>query len=297
MSKKRILTHEDIHDRVKQMARQIRRDFLLENDHPPLSIFPVPRGGVPVGYLLSAHMPVEISNAVESADLVVDDLIDSGATRKRYFKKPFYALYDKLKDDEGLGWLVFPWEQTEEKSIEDAVVRILQYIGEDPTREGLLETPGRVARSFQELYAGYTTRIENLFKVFEVGFDELVILKDIEIHSTCEHHMLPFVGKAHIAYIAAGKVIGVSKLARIVDAFSRRLQVQERIGVQVVDSLMEYLQPKGAACIIEAKHFCMCARGVAKQHSVMTTSAMRGIFLEDSSKGAAARAELIALLK
>ena len=178
------------------------------------------------------------------------------------------------------------------------VERMMDFIGDDPTREGLLETPERVVRSWEHLYSGYQMNPKDVFKTFDAdGFNELVILKDCEFYSTCEHHLQPFSGRAHIAYIANGRVIGVSKLARLLEVFSRRLQIQERIGKQVVDTLMEELNCVGAACIIEAQHFCMLSRGVQKQNSVMVTSALAGVFQEDSSKGVAARAELMALTK
>ena len=139
---------------------------------------------------------------------------------------------------------------------------------EDPNREGLLDTPSRVAKSWDEIYSGYNKNPEDLLTVFEAGtYDQIVLLKDIEIFSMCEHHMLPFFGVAHVAYIPGTKVIGISKLARLVDMYARRLQIQERIGEQVTAALMQYLQPKGAACIIEASHMCMRMRGVNKQNS------------------------------
>jgi len=171
---------------------------------------------------------------------------------------------------------------------------ILVAIGEDPNREGLLDTPKRVVKSWSELYRGYSQKPEDVLTVFDSGgYDQIVLLKDIELYSMCEHHMLPFFGKAHVAYIPDGKVIGISKLARLVDIFARRLQIQERIGDQVTDSLMEYLKPKGAACIIEATHMCMRMRGVGKQNSVMSTSSMRGVFMTESQ----ARQELMSLLR
>ena len=294
----KVLSHEDVQRRISSMADTIRSESrALFSDAAGPRVFPVPRGGVPVVYLLQAALPtVRVVGHQDQADIIVDDLIDSGATRARFDGKPFYALYDKQQEPD-LGWLVFPWEGSPSNSIEDNVVRILQYIGEDPVREGLLETPARVVRSWKELFSGYQMNVADVFKTFDVKYDELVILQDVEMWSTCEHHMLPFFGRAHVAYIAAGRVIGASKLARLVEVFSRRLQVQEQIGMQVVDALMTHLQPKGAACIIEARHLCMSARGVSKQHSVMKTSAMRGIFLEDSSAGLAARAELMSLLR
>jgi GTP cyclohydrolase I len=182
---------------------------------------------------------------------------------------------------------------------EHIIYRLLQAIGENPDRPGLLETPNRVVRSWDELYIGYKQDPIDVFKTFEEdGYNELVWMKNIEFFSMCEHHMLPFFGKAHVAYIANDKqVIGASKLARLVDIFARRLTTQERIARQVTESLMQYLKPVGAACIVEAVHLCMRCRGVGKQNSVMGTSCLRGVFLEDSDAGRAARAELIGLLK
>ncbi len=184
------------------------------------------------------------------------------------------------------------------KQIGESVEDIIENIGEDINREGLVETPNRVARAYGTLFAGYGMDVKDQFTSFSSdGCDELVLLKDIEFYSTCEHHMLPFFGRAHLAYLPGDKVIGVSKLARILDTYSRRMQIQERIGEQVVTALMENLDCKAAACIIEAQHFCMMARGVQKQNSVMVTSALTGVFKEQSQAGLAARAELMALIK
>jgi len=163
----------------------------------------------------------------------------------------------------------------------EAVIQQLLYIGENPKREGLLKTPERVVKSWKELYAGYDKDPKDIMTTFKDGAcDEMVVLKDIEMYSMCEHHLLPFFGKVHIAYIPDGKVIGVSKLARLLEIFARRAQIQERIGEQVTGALMEYLQPKGAACIIEATHLCMMARGIQKQNSTMVTSSLKGVFLD-----------------
>ena len=184
------------------------------------------------------------------------------------------------------------------KQIEESMDDILESLGEDTNREGLVDTPSRVARAYGTLFAGYGMNVKEQFTSFSSdGCDELVLLKDIEFYSTCEHHMLPFFGKAHIAYLPGKKVIGVSKLARILDIYSRRMQIQERIGQQVVTALMENLDCKAAACVIEAQHFCMMARGVQKQNSVMVTSALTGVFKEQSQGGLAARAELMSLIK
>jgi len=164
-------------------------------------------------------------------------------------------------------------------AIEQAVRQILRAVGEDPAREGLRATPQRVARMYQELFGGlFEDPARHLNTDFTERYDEMVILRDIPFYSMCEHHLLPFMGKAHVAYLPRGRVIGVSKLARVVEAFARRPQVQERLTGQIADMIMEKLDAKGSAVIIEATHTCMTIRGVKKPGSVMVTSAMRGTF-------------------
>lgn len=175
----------------------------------------------------------------------------------------------------------------------DAVKMLLSYICEDPRREGLRETPARVLRSLREMTSGYQEDPELLMKVFEDGAcDELVVVKDIDVVSLCEHHLLPFTGVAHVGYLPAGRIIGLSKIARIVDIYARRLQVQERLTVQVTSALMKWLQPRGAACVIEAKHSCLSCRGAKKQNAVMVTSSLEGVFKE-----AELRAEFLSLIR
>lgn len=178
-------------------------------------------------------------------------------------------------------------------SIEQAIRQIIFHIGEDPDREGLLETPARVVRSYRELYSGYGQDPASVLKTFTDGAcDELVILRNSEFSSTCEHHMLPFIGRAHIAYIPDGKIVGISKLVRLLEIYSRRLQVQERLTVQITQALDQHLKPKGSACVIEASHQCMTCRGVQKQHSELVTSSLTGVFREESST----RSELFRLI-
>jgi GTP cyclohydrolase I len=177
--------------------------------------------------------------------------------------------------------------------IERAVREILLAVGENPDREGLIKTPNRVARAYGELLAGLQDDPKRHLKtVFTENYDEVVLLRDIEFHSLCEHHLLPFTGYAHVAYLPAGKVVGLSKLARLVDGFARRPQVQERLTGQIADALMEELNPVGAACVIEASHTCMTIRGAHKHRSTMVTSALRGIFKENPSS----RSEMLSLI-
>jgi len=159
---------------------------------------------------------------------------------------------------------------------------LIEFIGEDTTREGLIDTPKRIIKSWEQLYSGYKKNPEDLLTTFKSdGYDEIVLLKDIEFFSMCEHHMLPFIGKVHIGYIPNEKVIGVSKLARLVEIYSRRLQIQERLTKQIGDTLTKILKPAGVGVVIEAQHLCMKMRGVEKQNSVMVTSSMQGAFRTD----------------
>ncbi|MGW0468851.1 GTP cyclohydrolase I FolE [Streptomyces sp. NPDC003027] len=182
----------------------------------------------------------------------------------------------------------------DEKRAENAVRELLIAVGEDPDREGLRETPARVARAYRELFAGLWMKPEDvLTTTFDLGHDELVLVKDIELTSQCEHHLLPFHGVAHIGYIPAetGKITGLSKLARLVDVFARRPQVQERLTTQIADSLMEILEARGAIVVIEAEHMCMSLRGIRKPGAKTTTSAVRG-----QLRDASTRAEAMSLI-
>lgn len=161
----------------------------------------------------------------------------------------------------------------------------LNVIDDEFNREGLLDTPSRVVRSWDEIYSGYGQDPKDILTVFASdGYDQMVVLKDIELFSMCEHHMLPFYGKAHVGYLPSGKIVGISKLAYLVDIFARRLQIQERLTAQVTEALMKHLKPLGAICVIEATHMCMRMRGVSKQNSVMITSSIKGAFKEPGVK-------------
>ncbi len=172
---------------------------------------------------------------------------------------------------------------------------VLTQIGEDPNREGLLKTPERMAKAMQFLTHGYDLNPDEIMQkaIFHEEYSEMVIVKDIEVYSMCEHHMLPFFGKAHIAYVPDGKIVGLSKLPRIVDAYSRRLQVQERLTIEIRDCVQRTLNPKGVAVVIECSHMCMAMRGVQKQNSSTTTSAFTGLFLKND----ATRKEFINLVQ
>ena len=178
--------------------------------------------------------------------------------------------------------------------LKDLVRQLLAAIGEDPAREGLRETPRRVDQSLRFLTSGYATDIDEIINgaLFTVPYNEMVIVRDIDLYSLCEHHLLPFFGKCHVAYIPDGKVIGLSKVPRIVDAFARRLQVQERLTSQIADTIESKIKPMGVAVVIEATHLCMAMRGVEKQNSVTITSAMRGAFHRDPRT----RAEFLELI-
>ncbi len=171
-----------------------------------------------------------------------------------------------------------------QEKVKDLVKTLLTEIGEDPKREGLLSTPIRVAKAYEFLTTGYNQDIGEVLNkaIFNERYDEMVLVKNIDFYSMCEHHLLPFYGKVHVAYIPNGKIVGLSKVPRIVEVFARRLQVQERMTQQIADTIEEYLQPIGVAVVAEAFHMCMMMRGVEKQNSSATTSAMHGVFQDDA---------------
>ncbi len=186
-------------------------------------------------------------------------------------------------------------EQQKDLEFRDLVKNMLMLLGEDPEREGLLNTPARVERSLKFLTQGYKTDVEKLFAVakFVEPYDEMVLVKEIDFFSLCEHHLVPFFGTCHVAYIPNGRILGLSKIPRVVDAFARRLQVQERLTSQVAEALQEHLQPKGVAVVMEAQHLCVMMRGVEKQNTRMVTSSMLGTFRTDSRT----RMEFLSLIR
>lgn len=253
------------------------------------AVYGIPQGGTPVAVMVADSLGAEVllreperGNHV----LIVDDLVDSGRTGERWLGWSFDALYRKPHSPESLageateveGWIVFPWERGE-AGPEDAVTRLLDYIGDDPSREGLADTPARVVRALAEMTCGYRMDAgEALGTVFNETSDEMVVLSGIRLASMCEHHLLPFTGTVTIGYVPDGQVVGLSKMARIVEVYGRRLQVQERLTGQLADAMWEYVRPLGVGVVVKATHQCMAVRGVNEPHGVMTTSAMRGIF-------------------
>jgi GTP cyclohydrolase I len=187
-----------------------------------------------------------------------------------------------------------PHDEAPADRIPPLVREMIRELGENPDREGLLRTPERVAESMRFLLAGYELEVEKVLNgaVFSEPYEEMVVVKDIEVYSLCEHHLLPFYGKAHVAYLPCGRIVGLSKIPRVVDVFARRLQVQERLTTQIADSLQEVISPYGVAVVIEAVHLCMMMRGIQKQNSAAVTSAITGVFRTDEKS----RAEFFSLI-
>lgn len=284
------------YDQLNVLVNQMRDRICVGRGDMGVNVYPVPRGGVPVALALAGTMPMCIVDTPERADVIVDDLIDSGATAARYPGKPFFALIDKRTWEHGDQWVVWPWEGTAEKGIEDHITRLIQFAGDDPTRGGLLETPARVAKAWQFWGSGYSQDPADLLKTFEdgaEGCDEMVVVRAIPFYTHCEHHLAPFFGTATIAYIPDGRVVGLSKLSRVLNVFARRLQVQERLTTQVADALVAGLAPKGVGVVLRARHLCMESRGICQQGSETITSALRGVIKDEPS----ARAEFLALAR
>lgn len=307
---KRILTTYDINVAASALHYKMAQALGIDLNFPSterrsIKIWGVPRGGIPVAFALQSH-DCEIVSRPEAADFIIDDLVDSGKTRDRYKEKKFGALFAKgdkfactpFKFGETTAhdeWLVFPWEGSEIGSADDIVTRFLQFIGEDPARGGLTETPARVIKAWREdWFSGYKKKPEDVLKSFEDGgerYDEMISVRGIPIYTHCEHHIAPFFGEAIVAYVPDGRIVGLSKLARLADIFARRLQVQERLTVQIADALMEHLKPKGVGVILKCRHLCMESRGIQKPGTTTVTSAMRGVMFDNPG----ARTEMLTL--
>lgn len=273
-------TWEDVYQRIEGLGIQGKR------------VWGIPRGGAVVAGLAGRMGAVPVASP-ELAHFAVDDIVDSGQTARWVWQRyglQTVALVDR-RWQEVDGWVHFPWEEPPDQEIAHNVTRIIEYLGDQPQREGLRDTPRRVVASWGELYRGYQLKPETLLRWFEDDTDEMVICKGIQFYSTCEHHLLPFFGHATIGYLPQGKVIGVSKLARVVDAYARRLQIQERLGRQIG----ELLQPHslGVAVHLDAQHLCMMARGVSQQESTLVTNYLSGPFRDKPE----ARAEFFAAIR
>ena len=255
------------------------------------SIYPIPRGGAVPGSLLSVELklPLVNRNQITSSTLIVDDIADSGETLHKYHGNGSAVLVEKNCTNyistfnadkvEGGVWVVFPWEQPD---IEDdnsyMIRRLIEMIGDNPNREGITETPQRYIKALMELTSGYRQDEAEIFeKKFKSNNDQLVVIPNIEYYSLCEHHILPFFGHIHIGYVPAGEVLGLSKFSRLVDMYSRRLQLQERLAEQIADSIMTNLRPLGVGVVVEGKHLCVASRGIKKSGSGFITSCLLGI--------------------
>ena len=264
------LTYQDI---IEEAERSLIHRLRTHTGNEICLIYGVPRGGAVLAGLIQTKWPKHfgVVDSPEKADVIIDDLVDSGATRDRYRDKypltPFEVLYDKIRDESVRGrWLVFPWEGEALRDTEDIVTRLLEFLGEDPNREGLVDTPRRYLKFWKEFLSPDPfsfTKFEN------EGGHEMIIVKDIVMHSVCEHHLAPFFGVAHVAYIPGDHILGISKLPRCVDHYSRRLQNQERITNQVAKRIMKEANALGVAVMIEAEHTCMSMRGI-KAHGAST---------------------------
>lgn len=285
------LTHDQVGGLVGRLAVALNT-YANQQAISVLRAYPVPRGGVPVAYALQSLVPMVLVENPAEADVFIDDLIDSGSTCERYCDEhpgvPFFALLDKRTDEQFKDqWIVFPWEVTDDgadASGNDIIVRLLQLVGENADREGLLETPARVVKAWRHWCSGYGKDPAKLLKVFEDGgetYDQMVLVKDIPIYSHCEHHLAAIIGTASIAYIPNGKIVGLSKLSRLADMFARRLQVQERLTDQIADALFQNLEPKGVGVLIKARHLCMESRGICQQGHHTVTTALRGVIKDE----------------
>lgn len=294
------LTDSMVETMVSALAQKLQINHVFSDEVHSLKLYPATDGAIPLLYLLKQRWSrLDITRDPEEADVVVDLCYDTGSVCRAWHEqfpskaKSFYVLIDKAHEPSDFKgkWVVFPWEiqKTEEVVLEprsiDQVMNenvisqlLFNVIGEQP-RGGLVDTPSRVVKAWKEWTAGYGVDVKALLKTFDDGgdnYDQMVIVKDIPIYSHCEHHLAAIFGTCTIAYIPDGKIVGLSKLSRLADVFSRRLQVQERITSQIADALFDNLAPKGVGVLIKARHMCMESRGIRQQGHITITSALRG---------------------
>ena len=254
------VTWNDIYKRINKLDKNLK-------------YYGIPRGGQ-----IIAGLTGKAVDSVKNCDVIIDDIYDSGKTAKAWanqYDKKLIFLYDKRKED--LPWIVFPWEKTFNNSFENNIRRMLQMIGQDPDREGLRDTPKRVAKAWNELtHQDYF----NLTTFSSEGYDEMIISRNIKYYTFCEHHLLPFFGVAHIGYIPDKKIVGLSKLARTVEYFSKTLNTQEYLTDNIALKINNALKPKGIGVVVEGRHMCQEMRGIKKEGS-MITSCLKGIFRDD----------------
>lgn len=291
------LTIEAVHLAARDLADRWLNNAALAFVHG------VPRGGLVPAGIVAAHLglPLTSDPTPRPDTLVVDDLVDSGRTIAPYLEAgtPVDALYRKSYSPlttprllEGDSWVVFPWEAPNATGPTDAVVRLLEWVGEDPTRPGLIDTPARVVKAWAEMTKGYAQDpAEILSRTFPDRCDEMVLVTGIDFVSLCEHHVLPFTGTATVGYLPGERVVGLSKIPRLVHAFARRLQVQERLTFQIAHAIDTHLKPGGVGVVVTAHHSCMSCRGVRLAGARMVTSAMLGDLRDDPR----ARAEFLSL--
>lgn len=292
-------------DELHNLAFKASRHIKPRSDRPA-RVYGIPRGGISAALAMRGHKVFDLVDDCKLADYIVDDLIDSGSTMAGEIAinhgyggtaEPVVLIdkRDALTPYHGK-WIVFPWEgghADKPETIQDNIRRLLQFVDPDSERGGLKETPDRVAKAWEFWCSGYDLNPASILKTFEDGaerVDEMVLVRNIPFYSHCEHHLAPIFGTATIGYVANGKIVGLSKLSRLLDCFARRLQVQERMTNQVADALMEHLQPKGAGVIVTARHLCMESRGVCQQGHDTVTSALRGVMLDGTP-----RSEFLAL--
>ncbi len=281
------MTWDEAYERVQKRII----DKLASNQR----VYGIPRGGVYV-----AAMSGHATDHPKFADAFVDDIIDSGATAKKWrdkYHKPVLPLVDKQcnVDDKKMGWVVFPWEvgTVEEIGPVKNAERILQHIGEDITRPGLIETPARMIKALEEMTSGYNQNPKEIIKLFEKDGDEMITVTGIQFTSLCEHHVLPFTGTAVVGYIPEDKMVGLSKIPRLVLAFAKRLQTQERLTAEIAEAFDSIVEPLGVGVILKAHHSCMGCRGVVQPSAQMITSSMLGAMRDNPT----ARSELLSLIK